>query len=72
MKKVNKIIKSSLIVTFGLMLLASAMFGQTFKATIVGQITDSNGAIVPNATVTIIQDGTNKVKLPFPMTMEVM
>ena len=59
MKKVNKIIKSGLKVTFGLMLLASAMFGQTFKATIVGQITDANGAIVPNATVTIIQDGTN-------------
>ena len=51
MKKINKNIKSSILAAFGLLLLASAMFGQTFKATVVGQITDSNGAVVPNATV---------------------
>ncbi len=60
MKNINKKIKSIFAVTFGLMLLAPAMFGQTFKATVVGQITDSTGAVVPNATVTIIQDATNQ------------
>ena len=60
MKNINKKIKSIFAVTFGLMLFAPAMFGQTFKATVVGQITDSTGAVVPNATVTIIQDATNQ------------
>ena len=60
MKKVNKNIISSLKIAFGFLLFASAMFAQTFKATVVGQITDSIGAVVPNATVTIIQDGTNQ------------
>lgn len=60
MKKIKRNIKSSLQVAFGLLLLAGAMFGQTFKATVVGQVTDSNGAVVPNATVTIIQEATNQ------------
>ena len=60
MKKTNKIFFSSFVIAFGLLLFAPQMFTQTFKATVVGQVTDTNGAVVPNATVTIIQDGTNQ------------
>lgn len=59
MNSIKNSIKSSLLIAFSVLLFAPAMFGQTFKATIVGQITDSNGAVVPNATVTIIQEATN-------------
>ncbi len=59
MKRIKRFTRSSLLIAFGVLLLATAMFGQTFKATIVGQVTDTNGAVVPNAIITIIQDGTN-------------
>lgn len=60
MKKIiSKAICAS-IVAFGLLLVAPQMFSQTFKATVVGIVTDANGAVVPNATVTITQDGTNQ------------
>ncbi len=59
MKRIKQNFNGSLKIAFGFLLFASAMFGQTFKATVVGQITDSIGAVVPNATVKIIQDGTN-------------
>nr|MDQ3041838.1 TonB-dependent receptor [Acidobacteriota bacterium] len=35
---------------------------QTFKATVVGQVVDSAGAAVPNATVTITQPATNQTQ----------
>ncbi len=57
MKKINKNFFGSLMIAFGLLIFAPQMFSQTFKATVVGQVTDSTGAVVPNATVTIIQDG---------------
>ena len=60
MKKTSKIFFSSLMIAFGLLLFAPPMFSQTFKATVVGLVTDSTGAVVPNATVKIIQDGTNQ------------
>ena len=60
MKKINKNFFSSLVIAFGLLIFAPQMFSQTFKATVVGQVTDAAGAVVPNATVTIIQDGTNQ------------
>lgn len=44
----------------GALLFASFGFGQTFKATIVGQVADQNAAIVPNATITITEQTTNK------------
>ncbi|CAN5127305.1 hypothetical protein BH20ACI1_BH20ACI1_11900 [soil metagenome] len=60
MKKINKNLVCSLIIAFGLLLFAPQMFTQTFKATVVGQVTDSTGAVVPNATVKIIEDATNQ------------
>ena len=33
---------------------------QTFKATVVGQVTDPTGAVVPNATITITEQGTGQ------------
>ncbi len=53
--------------TFGLgclmmsiLLSGSLSYGQSFKATIVGRVSDQNGAAVPNATVTITEQSTNK------------
>lgn len=60
MKSAKRIFLSSAIIAFGLLLFTPQMFAQTFKATVVGQITDSTGAVVPNATVTIIQEATNQ------------
>ena len=44
----------------GLLFLAPDVLSQTFKATVVGQITDSNGAAVPSAKVTITAPATNQ------------
>ncbi len=60
MKNLNKNLVCSLIIAFGLLLFAPQMFTQTFKATVVGQVTDATGAVVPNATVKIIEDATNQ------------
>jgi len=41
-------------------LLALTAFGQSNTGTITGVVTDQNGAVVPNATVTITNQGTNE------------
>jgi hypothetical protein len=45
-----------------ILLFAANVLTQTFYATIVGKVTDLNGANVPNATVTITQKGTNRTQ----------
>lgn len=60
MNNLNQLKFNVLILILSLTLGASVCFGQAFKATIVGQITDSNGAVVPNATVTIKLAATNQ------------
>jgi hypothetical protein len=40
------------------MMLLGAASAQSFKATVVGQITDANGAVIPGATVTIVDKDT--------------
>ncbi len=40
----------------------TSVTAQTFKATVVGQVVDSAGAAVPNATVTITQPATNQTQ----------
>lgn len=52
----------SLGLVLSLAVFASGVFAQTFNATIVGKVTDANGANVPNATVTITQNGTNRTQ----------
>ncbi|MDQ3748672.1 MAG: TonB-dependent receptor, partial [Acidobacteriota bacterium] len=52
------------IFAFSLMIIAfvgsTNLTAQSFKATITGQVTDSTGAVVPNATVTISETATNQ------------
>jgi len=56
--------KTIRIFAFSLMLVAfvgsTNLTAQSFKATITGQVTDSTGAVVPNATVTISETATNQ------------
>ncbi len=47
-------------IVFSFVLFAPDMLAQTFKATVVGVVTDATGAAVPNATVTITQQATNQ------------
>ena len=42
------------------LLTASAMFGQTFRGTILGTVTDSSGAVVGGATVKVLNTGTGQ------------
>lgn len=56
MKKFIKIFAFSMVIAASLL---STAFAQSFKATVVGRITDPGGAIVPGASVTVTQNGTN-------------
>ncbi len=60
MKKLLQIFTLSLAVTVFIGLTGAN--AQTFKATVVGQVVDSAGASVPNATVTITQPATNQTQ----------
>lgn len=58
MKKINKLLVLSLIITS----FALAVSAQSFRATLVGRVTDPSGANVAGATVTVTQDETNFVR----------
>ena len=60
MKKVLRIFAFSLATTFFVGVIS--VTAQTFKATVVGQVVDSAGAAIPNATVTIMQPATNQTQ----------
>ncbi|MGH9941466.1 MAG: carboxypeptidase regulatory-like domain-containing protein [Pyrinomonadaceae bacterium] len=55
---------AALLVAASILLTAapSGAWAQSFKATLVGEITDQNGAALPGATVTITQQGTNQTQ----------
>ena len=56
-----KVLLNVLTITLlNLMIFSGAVSAQTFKATIAGQVTDSTGASVPNAVVTITENATNQ------------
>src|SRR5438105_3763985 len=44
------------------MLVAAPALAQSFQATVVGQITDANGAALPGATVTVVEEGTGRTQ----------
>ena len=58
MPKCSLLLIAALVVVFGL--LPSALCGQTFYGTIVGTVTDSTGGVVPGASVSAINIGTNE------------
>jgi hypothetical protein len=61
---IKRSLKVSLLGTSLLLFSPALLFGQSEKGTIVGTVTDSNGAGVPNATVTITDLG-NKTTQTF-------
>lgn len=51
--------QSSCFVTLAILLLCSPLLGQGTEGTITGTVTTADGAILPNARVTVTNDGTN-------------
>lgn len=60
MKHTNTPIRRTLISLSLLLVFATAVFAQSNTGSITGVVTDSNGAVVPNAAVTVINQGTNE------------
>lgn len=60
MKSRNKFWNICLGLILGLVFFAPNVLAQTFNATVVGKVTDANGASVPGAAVTMTQKGTNR------------
>src|SRR5712692_1608092 len=50
-------------VACGLLFSATALFGQAQSGTVVGTVTDQSGSVVPDANVTIVNDGTRFTRL---------
>src|SRR4051794_20183825 len=46
---------------FFLLLVGLSLFGQEFRGTILGRVTDSSGAVIANCNVTITNDNTGTV-----------
>lgn len=57
-----KVLLNVLTITAFFIILSGSLSAQAFKATVVGQVVDSTGAAVPNATVTITQPATNQTQ----------
>ena len=51
------------LVACGLLLSATALFGQAQSGTVVGTVTDQSGSVVPEANVTIVNDGTQFTRI---------
>jgi hypothetical protein len=54
-KEQKRLVFAFLVILAGFTAVTSA---QSFKATVVGTVVDPSGAIIPGATVTIVQEGT--------------
>lgn len=62
MKSRNKFWSICFAFVFVMLFFAPNVLTQTFKATVVGTVTDPNGATVPGATVTIMEIGTGRTQ----------
>jgi len=60
MKLTTTQVSRTLISLFVLLVFATAAFAQSNTGSITGVVTDQNGAVVPNATVTVTNQGTNE------------
>ncbi len=62
MKSRDKLRGNSLVLLMVMVVFSGSLFAQSLNATLVGKVTDSNGAVVPGADVTITQNGTNRTQ----------
>src|SRR5690348_3374435 len=60
MKLTTTQVSRTLISLFVLLVFATGAFGQSNTGSITGVVTDPNGAVVPNAAVTVTNQGTNE------------
>src|ERR1041385_894768 len=60
MKPTQTQVSRTLISQFLLLVFATAAFTQSNTGSITGVVADQNGAVVPNATVTVTNQGTNE------------
>ncbi|HEX8195218.1 MAG TPA: TonB-dependent receptor [Pyrinomonadaceae bacterium] len=60
MNRQNKFWRAIFGLALTILILSPNVLSQTFKATVVGQVVDANGAAVPNAAVTITSPATNQ------------
>ena len=58
-KAIKLMKRAASLIAFAIVM-AAAIFGQSNTGSITGVITDQNGAVVPNATVTVTNQGTNE------------
>src|ERR1041384_3056453 len=63
MKRTTNQVTRTLISLFLLLVLVTAAFAQSNTGSITGVVSDQNGAVVPNATVTVTNQGTNEISL---------
>ncbi|HQU82079.1 MAG TPA: TonB-dependent receptor [Pyrinomonadaceae bacterium] len=60
--QISKTIKQAGFLLISVFVLTLGIFAQSNTGTIIGQVEDTNGAIVPNATVTVTNVGTNETR----------
>ncbi|MCB1024455.1 MAG: carboxypeptidase regulatory-like domain-containing protein, partial [Acidobacteria bacterium] len=58
--EIRNMIRKSGLALAGILILAIGIFAQSNSGTITGQVLDSAGAVIPNATVTVTNQGTNE------------
>src|SRR6202171_6859854 len=62
MKETSKVITGTLILLSLITILAAGVFAQSNAGSITGIVQDEHGAVVPNATITVTNVGTNETR----------